>query len=349
MKIIVDAMGGDNAPLEIIKGAVAASEDFSTEVILVGRGEDILRCFQQLGYKDLPPRIEVANATQVVEMEDDPSTVTKVKTDSSMTVGLKLLHDGVGDAMVSAGSTGALLSGATLIVRRIRGIRRAALAPVLPSGGNGGTLLVDCGANAECTPEYLLQFAFMGYYYAKTHFEIENPRVGLLNIGTEETKGSELYKEAHKLLRQAGDDGRINFIGNVESRSIMDGACEVVVCDGFAGNILLKGLEGMGNFIMGELKSIFTRNAKTKIAAAAIRDDLQKLRARMDSSEIGGVAMLGISKPVIKAHGSSDARAIRGAVRQAILTVENNVCGDIAENVQFMRVANHPEQSGGQQ
>ena len=343
MKIIVDAMGGDNAPLEIVKGAVMAVQELKTEVILVGRGEDILRSFQQLGYKDLPSGIEVANASQVIEMEDDPATATRVKTDSSMTVGLKLLHDGVGDAMVSAGSTGALLSGATLIVKRIRGIRRAALAPVLPTAA-GGTLLVDCGANAECTPEYLLQFAYMGYYYAKTHFGIDDPKVGLLNIGTEETKGSELYKEAHKLLRQAGDEGRINFVGNVESRNIMDGDCRVIVCDGFAGNILLKGLEGMASFLMGEIKKIFVKSTKTKLAAAALKDDVMELRNRMDSSEIGGVAMLGITKPVIKAHGSSDAKAIRGAIRQAMATVQRDVCGDIAANVQFMKVSEHSEQ-----
>ncbi len=344
MKIIVDAMGGDNAPQEIVKGAAMAAQELGAEVILVGRGEDILRSFQELGFKDLPSGIEVANASQVVDMEDDPSTVTKTKTDSSMTVGLKLLHDGGGDAMVSAGSTGALLSGATLIVKRIRGIRRAALAPVLPTAGNSGTLLVDCGANAECTPEYLLQFAFMGYYYAKTHFNVDNPRVGLLNIGTEETKGSELYKEAHKLLRQACDEGRINFIGNVESRSVMDGVCEVIVCDGFAGNILLKGLEGMGSFLMGEVRKIFTKSTKTKLAAAALKDDFSDLKRRMDASEVGGVAMLGISKPVIKAHGSSDARAVKNAIRQAMSVVERDVCGDIAANVQFMKVANPAEQ-----
>ena len=342
MKIIVDAMGGDNAPLEIVKGAAMAAEDLNVEVVLVGRGENILRSFQQLGYGDLPQGITVTNASQVVDMEDDPSTVTRVKTDSSMTVGLKMLHDGGGDAMVSAGSTGALLSGATLIVKRIRGIRRAALAPIIPNGRGSGTLLVDCGANAECTSEYLLQFAFMGSYYAKMHFGKEQPSVGLLNIGTEETKGNELYKETYKLLKAAGQEGRINFIGNVEARSVMDGVCDVLVCDGFSGNILLKGLEGMGSFIMSELKKIFTKSAKTKLASAALKDDFYRLKEMMDASEVGGVVMLGIAKPVIKAHGSSDGKAIKNAIRQAVLTVENNVCGDIAENVQFMRVAEAP-------
>ncbi len=338
MKIIVDAMGGDNAPLEIVRGAEMAAREFGTGIVLVGRGEDILRAFDELGYRELPNGIEIANATQVVEMEDDPATVTKIKSDSSMTVGLRLLHEGGADAMVSAGSTGALLSGATLIVKRIRGIRRAALAPVIPSNGNNGTLMVDVGANAECTPEYLLQFAYMGSCFARTVTGEASPRVGLLNIGTEETKGSTLYKEAHHLLRASNEEGRLNFIGNVEARDILNGVCDVIVCDGFAGNIYLKGIEGMGLFLMSEIKKILTRNTKTKMAGAVLKEDLGALRRRVDSSEIGGTALLGISKPVIKAHGSSNAYAIRSAIRQAMNTVECQVCRSIEENVEFMKV-----------
>ncbi len=339
MKIIVDAMGGDNAPLETVKGAIMAAEELGVEIILVGRGEDILRALQEIGRDDLPKGVEIANASEVVEMEDDPTTVTRVKTDSSMTVGLKLLRDGKADAMVSAGSTGALLTGATLIVRRIRGIRRACLAPVVPTPSNGGTLLVDVGANAECTPEYLLQFAYMGSYFVKSFKSVENPKVGLLNIGTEETKGSELYKETYKLLRAAGDEGRINFVGNVESREVMNGPCDVLVCDGFTGNILLKNMEGMGIFFMKELKSIFLKNWKTKLAYTATKDGLRGLKRLTDSSEVGGTPLLGITKPVIKAHGSSDAAAIRGAVRQAIATVNSGVCESIASNVEYMKVS----------
>jgi glycerol-3-phosphate acyltransferase PlsX len=339
MKIIVDAMGGDNAPFEIVKGAVMAAEEFNTEITLVGRGEEILRCFEQMDIKDIPTGIEIANASQVVEMEDDPASVTRVKTDSSMTVALKLLHDGKADAMVSAGSTGALLSGATLIVKRIRGIRRAALAPIIPSNNNNGTLIVDVGANAECTCEYLLQFAFMGYYFAKTFTGNANPRVGLLNIGTEETKGNSLYKETHALLKNASDEGRINFIGNVEARDVMDGVCDVLVCDGFTGNIFLKGIEGMGIYFMSEVKKIFAKNTKTKMAAVALKDDFAELKKKTDSSEIGGTAMLGITKPVIKAHGSSDAYAIRSAIRQAMATAQSGVCQSIEENVQYMKVS----------
>ena len=325
MKIIVDAMGGDNAPLEIVKGALMAAKEFGVDITLVGQGEAILRSLEELGEGDLPGNVEIANATQVVEMEDDPATVTKFKADSSMTVGLKLLHEGKADAMVSAGSTGALLSG-------------ACLAPVAPTPSNGGTVLVDVGANAECTPEYLLQFAFMGYYFAKSVKGIDRPKVGLLNIGVEETKGNELYKETYKLLKKAGDEGRINFIGNVEARELMDGVCDVLVSDGFTGNVLLKSFEGMGIYFMREIKSMLKKNAVSKVAALILKKDLTALKKQVSSDEVGGTALLGIQKPVIKAHGSSDAYAIRSAIRQAMSAVESDVAGTIAENIEYMKV-----------
>ena len=338
MKIVVDAMGGDNAPLEIVKGALMAARDFQTDITLVGRGEDILRALEELGEGNLPANVEIANATQVVEMEDDPATVTKIKSDSSMTVGLRLLHEGKADAMVSAGSTGALLSGATLVVKRVRGIRRACLAPLLPTPANGGTLLVDVGANAECTPEYLLQFAFMGSFFVKSFKGVESPRVGLLNIGAEETKGNTLYKEAHKLLKKAGEEGRINFIGNVEARQVMDGVCDVLVSDGFTGNILLKSVEGMGLFFMGELKGMFKKSFLSKLAALILKKDLYALKKMVSSEEVGGTALLGIQRPVIKAHGSSNAYAIRSAIRQAVKAAESNTAALIAENIEYMKV-----------
>lgn len=337
MKIIVDAMGGDNAPGEIVKGAINAAEEFKVEIVLVGKGESILRVLQEMGRKDLPAGVEIANASEVVEMEDDPATVTKVKSDSSMTVGLKMLHEGKADAMVSAGSTGALLSGATLIVKRIKGIRRAALAPLVPSA-NDGFLLVDCGANAECTPEYLLQFAYMGHFYMENLVGRKNPKVGLLNIGTEETKGTELQKNTWALLKDASDKGKINFIGNVEARGAMLGDCDVLVSDGFSGNVLLKGIEGVGIFAMGEIKKIFMKNTKTKLAAAAIKDELKSFKKKFDASEVGGTMLLGISKPVIKAHGSSDAYAIRSAIKQAMAAVNADVCGSIERNIDSMKV-----------
>ncbi len=336
MKIIIDAMGGDNAPFEIVKGAVTASKEFDVDIILTGKGDEILKCLRDIGEKELPPKIEIAHASEVISNCDDPSTVTRQKKDSSMSVGLRMLRDGAGDAMVSAGSTGALLSGATLIVKRIKGIRRAALSPFLPNK-NGGVLLCDCGANVECTPEYLLQFAFMGSYYAKSVYGVSNPRIALLNNGTEESKGTALCKEAYALLREAGDKGLINFVGNTEAREVMLGSCDVAVCDGFTGNIFLKGMEGVGMFILSEFKSILKKNFKSKIAALLIKDDVMELKKKLDPDEVGGTALLGINKPVIKAHGSSDAYAIRSAVRQAINTVNAGVVEKIQENIEFMK------------
>lgn len=338
MKIIIDAMGGDNAPYEIVKGAVMASEEFGVDIVLTGRGEEILKSLHDLGKKDLPKGIEIANAAEVITMEDDPANATRSKPDSSMTVALKLLRDGSGDAVVSAGSTGALLSGATLIVKRIKGIRRAALAPSLP-GKKGKVLLLDCGANVECTPEYLLQFAFMGSYYVKLATGNNDPRIGLLNIGAEETKGDELHKQAYKMLKAAGDAGRINFVGNVESRDALSGVCDVLVTDGFSGNILLKGIEGIGSYIFSEIKGVFMKSFLTKLAAALVKNNMKELKKKMDASEVGGTSLLGISKPVIKAHGSSDAYAVRSAVRQAIDAVNADVAKAISENIEYMKIA----------
>lgn len=337
MKIIVDAMGGDNAPLEIVRGAIDAGREFSCEIVLTGKTEAILECLNELGYSEIPAGVEIMNATEVVEMEDDPATACRAKADSSMTVGLRMLREGKADAMVSAGSTGALLSGATLIVKRIKGIRRAVLSISMP-GKDGGFLLLDCGANAECTPEYLVQFAYMGHFYTSRMKGIKNPRVGLLNIGAEETKGTELQRETYKLLKAAGDEGRINFVGNVEARGAFTGDCDVLVTDGFSGNVLLKGSEGLGLFAMGEIKGIFTRSAFTKLAALIVKDGLKAFKKMFDASEIGGTMLLGIQKPVIKAHGSSKAKDIRSAVLQAVKCAESNICGAIEENVEFMKV-----------
>jgi glycerol-3-phosphate acyltransferase PlsX len=335
MRIIVDAMGGDNAPLEIVKGAIDAGREFGVDITLVGREDDILDCFKAEGINMLPESIKIVNASEVITMEDDPSTATRRKKDSSMAVGLTLLRDGKGDAFISAGSTGALLTGSTLTVKRIRGIRRAAMAPVLPNGG-AGVLLVDCGANLECTPEYLLQFAFMGSFYAQTMMGRNCPKVGLLNIGAEETKGTELQKQAFELLREAGKEGRINFVGNVESRDVLFGTADVVVADGFTGNIFLKAIEGTAIFLMKQIKGTFLKNKKNKIAALMVRNDIGELRSLLDASEVGGTAMLGIDKPVFKAHGSSDARAIRSTIKQAVSFVDSGIIGKIKDNIEFM-------------
>ena len=333
MKIIIDAMGGDNAPAAVVKGAVRAKKELGVDIVLVGREEDVKACLADEGCSD----IEIVDAREVVTMEDDPSTATRRKKDSSMTVALNLLKDGKGDAVVSAGSTGALLTGATLIVKRIRGIRRAALAPVLPAGEHG-IMLIDCGANVECTPEYLLQFAYMGSFYAKKLMGCDNPRVGLLNVGTEDTKGGELQHQSFELLRQAHEEGRINFVGNVEGTGVFAGAADVVVTDGFTGNVLLKATEGCIKFMMTQLKGVFYKNTKNKLAAAVLKSDLAQMKRSMDVNEVGGTALIGISKPVIKAHGSSDDKSIFAAIRQAVGVVNSGIIADIDSNIEYMKL-----------
>lgn len=334
MKIIVDAMGGDNAPEAIVRGAVFARDRLGVELILVGRTEDIENCLKGVDRKG----ISVVDAPEVITMHDDPSTAVRRKKNSSMAVALNMLRDGYGDAVVSAGSTGALLTGATLTVKRIRGVRRAAMAPVMPSGENG-LMLIDCGANAECTPEYLLQFAYMGSFYAKRLMEIENPRVGLLNIGVEETKGGVLQHNTYKLLKNAHEQGRINFVGNVEASTMFLGGVDVVVSDGFSGNIALKTAEGVAKWLFGELKGVFTMSTKNKLAAAVVKNDVKGIKKKLDPNEVGGTALLGISKPVIKAHGSSGDEAFFAAIRQAKAFAESGMINDIVENIDYMRIS----------
>ncbi|MGN8969207.1 phosphate acyltransferase PlsX [Intestinimonas sp. HCP28S3_D6] len=337
MKIIVDAMGGDNAPQSNVRGAVAAIKEYGVEVILVGRGEEILRCLKDDGMDNLPAGLEIAHADQVVEMCDNPATAFKEKKDSSLTVGLNLLKEGKGDAFVSAGSTGALLSAATLMVKRIKGIRRAALAPVVPTG-KGGAILIDAGATAECTPEYLLQFAFMGSYYAERILGRPEPKVGLLNIGVEPSKGTDLQREAHALLTKAGQEGRINFVGNIEAREAVYGEVDVIVADGYSGNIFLKTMEGTGGFMAKELKAMFKKSLITKLGALCVKDGLMNFKKLMDAGEVGGTALVGISKPVIKAHGSSNDYAIKNAIRQAATYAGSGIIEDVVENIDHMRL-----------
>lgn len=338
MRIIIDAMGGDNAPEEIVKGAVRAKRELGVDVTLVGIEDKVRECLKAEGCED----IDVVNATEVISMSDDPSTATRRKKDSSMAVALTMLKDGKGDAVVSAGSTGALLTGATLTVKRIRGIRRAALAPVLPAGEHG-VMLIDCGANVECTAEYLLQFAFMGSFYAKKLMGCDAPRVGLLNVGTEDTKGGELQHQAFALLKKADEEGRINFVGNIEGTDVFAGKVEVVVTDGFTGNVLLKTTEGAIKFMMSALKGVFYKNTVNKLAAAVIKSDLAEIKKSMDVNEVGGTALVGISKPVIKAHGSSNAASIFAAVRQAVKFVDSGLIADINENIEYMKLKGETE------
>ncbi len=337
MKIIVDAMGGDNAPQSNVQGALSAVKELGVEIILVGRGEDILAALKQDGISDLPAGVQIAHASEVIEICDDPATAFRRKKDSSLTVGLELLKNGDGDAFVSAGSTGALLSAATLLVKRIRGVRRAAMAPVVPTGG-GGAILIDCGATAECTPEYLLQFAFMGSYYAQKVLGRTEPKVGLLNIGTEPSKGASLQQQAHALLTEAGQAGRIRFTGNVEAREAVFGQVDVIVSDGYSGNIFLKTMEGTGGFMTKQLKAMFKKNLTAKLAAVLVADGLKDFKKLIDAGEVGGTPLLGISKPVIKAHGSSDGYAIKNAIRQAADFASSGLIADITENIEYMRL-----------
>lgn len=341
MRIIVDAMGGDNAPLAPVQGALQAIREYGIEVVLVGRGEDILAALHNEGMDELPAGLSITHADQVVEMCDNPASAFKEKKDSSLTVGLNLVKSGEGDAFVSAGSTGALLAAATLLTKRIKGVRRAAMAPIIPTG-NGGAVLVDCGATAEGTPEFLLQFAFMGSYYAERVLGRPEPKVGLLNIGVEPSKGTGLQREAYVLLQKAKEEGRINFVGNIEAREAVEGAVDVIVADGYSGNIFLKTMEGAGLFLGREIKKMFMKNLKSKLAALLVKDGIRSFKKLMDSSEVGGTALVGISKPVIKAHGSSNGYAMKNAIRQAMEFKRSGIIEDITENVEHMRLSVRP-------
>ena len=338
MRILIDAMGGDRAPQAPVLGALRAVKELGVDVTLIGQKEAIEPL---LGGES---GVDVVDAREVVTMEDDPSTATRRKKDSSMAVALRMLRDGEGDAVVSAGSTGALLTGATLTTKRIPGIRRAALAPVLPNGARG-VMLIDCGANVECTPEYLLQFAYMGSFYADKIMGCPRPRVGLLSNGTEPTKGSPLGKQAFKLLEKAAAEGKINFIGNVEGTDVMAGGVDVVVTDGFTGNVFLKASEGMIKFALGQLKNVFYGSTKNKLAALALKKDFMAMKDGLDVNKVGGTALLGISKPVVKAHGSSNEEAIFSAIRQAVNFSRAGVIEKKEKNIEHMRIS--PEELAG--
>ncbi len=338
MKIILDAMGGDNAPQAAVLGAIDAAKNQNLQITLVGRGEQILEIMRKNGIDTLPEGMEIANADDVVDMHDDPGSVIHKRKNSSMVVGLKMLADGQADAFVSAGSTGALLTGATLLVKRVKGIRRAAMAPSLPNKAGGKTVIVDCGANAECTAEFLLQFGLVGSIYARNVLGVENPRVGLLNIGTEDSKGTALQKETYALLTQANDQGLVNFVGNVEARDVPLGAVDVVVCDGFSGNVLLKSIEGTAAFMGSLMKhKIFGRNLLSGLGYLLCKSGVNEVMKMMDYRQIGGTQFLGIKKPVIKAHGSSDRLALRNAVLQAANAAQCDIAQDLENALKAMK------------
>ena len=337
MKIIIDAMGGDNAPLEIIKGALSAHSRFGCDIVLTGDEAAIRAAAARCGAATLPQGVTLRPTTETVEMCDDPATVFRRKKDTSMGAALTMLRDGEGDAVVSAGSTGALLTGATLITKRIHGIRRAAMAPVIPTT-TGSAVLIDCGATAEGTPEYLLQFAYLGNFYAQRVLGVATPRVGLLNIGAEDSKGTDLQKQTLALLRAADARGDLHFIGNIEAKDAIKGGCDVIVTDGFSGNVMLKSIEGVGSFAGSALKGMFKKNLLTKLAALLVMPGLNAFKARLDPNKVGGTAFIGISRPVIKAHGGSNAEAIENAVGQAIQVAESGITEAIAAHIDKMQL-----------
>lgn len=325
LRIAVDAMGGDNAPLEVVKGCMGALQrEKKLELIVVGKEESIRDI---LGGYDTS-RITIQNATEVIGGDEPPVEAIKKKKDSSMVVGMQKVKGGQADAFISAGNTGALLAGALLKIGRIKGIDRPALAPILPTE-KGGAMLIDAGANAECKPSNLLQFGMMGSAYMKGVMGIENPRVALINIGTEEGKGNVLTKETYRLLEESG----LKFIGNIEARGIPEGAADVLVCDGFVGNVILKLTEGLAMSLFAQLKKEFTQNTASKLAASVLRPGLRRFRGRLDYNQYGGAPLLGIAGGCIKAHGSSDALAIENAIMQAVRFIDNKVEQSITEHI----------------
>lgn len=326
MKIIVDAFGGDNAPLEIIKGAMDAKSEYNIDIVLVGSAEIIKKVAKDNAI-DLGDT-QIVDAPDVISMEEKPGEIIKSKSESSMAVGMKLLANGHGDAFVSAGNSGAICVGATLIVKRIKGIKRAGFAPIIPKS-QGCFMLIDCGANLDARPEMLLQYGLMGSIYMEKVMGISNPRVGLANVGTEEHKGGELQQQAYHLLQNSN----LNFVGNVEGRDIPLDGCDVLVCDGFTGNLILKTYEGVAIALMKKVKGVLTKNLKNKLAASMIYSDLKSMQKEFDYNEYGGAPIMGCSKPVFKAHGSSNAVTFKSALRLTIQYVEANVVETISSSL----------------
>ncbi len=323
IRIAMDAFGGDNAPDEVIKGAEMAVKAYGVEIILCGDETKVKERIKALGVSE--NGITVRNAEGVIRIEDNPTDIRKAKLNTSMGVAFQLVKNGEADAFISAGSTAALVVGGTTIIGRIKGIKRPSLAPIIPSV-NQCYILLDGGANVECRPEMYVQFAVMGSVYMDKIMNVQSPRVALLNVGAEEEKGRDQDREAYTLLKETP----VNFIGNIEGREAALGGCDVLVTDGFTGNVYLKTVEGMGKFMKVSLKNIFFKNIGTKIGAVFTMKGIKELSKKMDYRETGGSPLLGTAKPVIKAHGSSDALAFKNAVRQAKEFIENRVIEEIS-------------------
>ena len=331
MKVLVDAFGGDNAPLEILKGCALSLEKYDgLEIILVGNKSIIEKTAEENNI-DLK-NMEIQDASDVISMEDDAGEIMKSKKDSSMAVGLRLLAEGKGDAFLTAGNSGALIMGATFIIKRIKGVKRPAFSPVMPTS-KGPVLLIDSGANVEVRPEMLQQFGIMGSIYMENVLKIENPRVALANVGTEDHKGGELQHEAFRLLKESN----VNFIGNMEARDIPAGETDVIVADGFTGNVIVKMYEGVAAELFKKIKGVFYKNAKTKLAALLIKKELYELKQYFDYNQYGAAPVMGVAKPVLKTHGSAKADAVVTAMKSVIDFTQTDVIGKIEENITAMK------------
>lgn len=339
MVILLDAMGGDNAPDAAIKGAVKAINQIEAEVLLIGNEEIINSKVKEIYGKntisEISPRLKIHHTTETIEMEDTPTIAIKHKKDSSMVVGFNLLKEGKGDVFISAGNSGALLTGATLLVGRIKGIDRPALAGILPAY-KSRLLLIDSGSNTNCKPVNLLQFAQMSSIYLRNTFGIEKPAIGLLNIGTEETKGNELTKESYKLLKEKSEELNINFIGNVEGRDAFSGKVDAIVTDGFTGNIFLKAVEGLGKLVKISLKESLKKNILSILGSIPCLPALNRFSKTMDYKEYGGALFLGVKKPVVKAHGSSDEKLFEFTIKQAEQFVKNKAVEQMIEEFEIL-------------
>ena len=334
MKIAIDGMGGDNAPKSNVEGVVSAIKEYNIDIIITGDKDALEKEFEN--YEFDRSKLEIVHTTEIIENEDKPVKAIRSKKDSSMVVALRLVKEGKADAVVSAGNTGALLAGGLFVVGRIKGIDRPCLCPAIPNVKRGMTIIADGGANADCKPRNLVEFAAMTNIYSKKVLGIENPRIALANVGAEEGKGNDLMKKSYEELKNMD----INFIGNLEARDVINAKTDVIVCDGFTGNILLKSAEGVAMSVMGLLKETFLSSTKGKIGAMLLKDDLRKLKSFMDYAEYGGAPLLGVNGGVIKAHGSSNSKAIKNAINQGIKFAQGNVLRDIEEFVQSSKEDN---------
>ncbi|AUS96454.1 phosphate--acyl-ACP acyltransferase [Clostridium thermosuccinogenes] len=332
VKILVDAMGGDNAPEAAVKGCIdAINEKDGFEIILIGDEAKIKSILESNKFSS--DRLKIQHAQEVITMEDTPTRAIRTKKDSSMVVGFNMLKEKSGDVFLSAGNTGALMAGSLFILGRIKGVDRPALATILPTKKNG-VLLIDSGANPLCKPINFVQFAIMGYIYMRDVFGIKNPRVGLINVGSEDKKGNETIKQAHELLSKSN----INFSGNIEGKDIPEGKVDVAVCDGFVGNIILKYTEGIGSFLFGEIKNIFGKNIISKLSALIVKNGLKAFKKKLDPSEYGGAPLLGVNGKVMKAHGNSNAKAFKNAVFKAYSFARSTIVEQIEEDFTNMEV-----------